>query len=93
MAALLPDDTAESVPEQIVEGDLGATLGDLLDDLPERERMILARRFGLNGAAPETLGEIAVDLGVTPERVRQLQNAALGRLKRPGALRHLQPFA
>ena len=40
----------------------------------------------------DTLGEIAQDLGITAERVRQLQNAALGRIKRPGKLRRLQAF-
>ena len=61
-------------------------------DLPEREQGILRRRFGLDGDEPETLGEIAQDLGITAERVRQLQNAALGRIKRPGKLRRLQAF-
>jgi DNA-directed RNA polymerase sigma subunit (sigma70/sigma32) len=63
-----------------------------MSDLPQREQGILRRRFGLDGDEPETLGEIAEDLGITAERVRQLQNAALGRIKRPSKLRRLQAF-
>jgi DNA-directed RNA polymerase sigma subunit (sigma70/sigma32) len=61
-------------------------------DLPLREQRILQRRFGLDGVEPQTLGEIAGELGITAERVRQLQNAAIGRIKRPGKLRQLQAF-
>ncbi len=60
--------------------------------MPARERMILVRRFGLDGSEPETLGTIATDLGITAERVRQLQNAALERLKKPGLVKRLAQF-
>jgi RNA polymerase primary sigma factor len=61
-------------------------------DLPPREQRILRLRYGLDGQEPQTLGEIAGELGITAERVRQLQNAALGRIKRPGKLRQLQAY-
>ena len=51
-----------------------------LKELPERERFILERRYGLNGREAESLEEIGARLGITRERVRQLQNAALERL-------------
>jgi RNA polymerase primary sigma factor len=92
LAQVLPDTTAPSVPESVTEGDLGEGLALALTDLPERERLILRRRYGLGGAEPETLGAIAQDLGITAERVRQIQNAALNRLKSPARLRQLQPF-
>jgi DNA-directed RNA polymerase sigma subunit (sigma70/sigma32) len=60
--------------------------------LPEREQSILRRRFGLDGRDPETLSEIAVGMGITAERVRQLQNAAMDRLKRPVKLERLKAF-
>ena len=72
--------------------DLGERLAEVLDDLPTREHHILTRRYGLSGAEPETLGEIAADLGVSAERVRQLQNAALRRLQRPGPKARLVDF-
>jgi RNA polymerase sigma factor (sigma-70 family) len=93
MAQSLEDDRAVAVPDSVPEGDLRASLGDAMSSLPPRERMILERRFGLGGREPETLGQIAVGLGITAERVRQLQNAAIGRLKKPGNMQRLQAFA
>lgn len=92
MAQNLPDTNLTPIPESIPAGDLRQALDESMADLPARERGILRRRFGLDGGEPQTLGEIAVDLGITAERVRQLQNAALGRIKKPGKLRRLQAF-
>lgn len=92
LVQMLPDESLVPVPEAIPAGDLRQVLDGAMADLPEREQRILRRRFGLDGAEPQTLGEIAVDLGITAERVRQLQNAALGRMKKPGKLRALQAF-
>lgn len=50
--------------------------------LPERLRTILCRRFGLVGQAETGLAELGRELGISAERVRQLQNQALGRLRR-----------
>ena len=93
MAQSLADDNSVAVPDSVPEGDLVASLGDAMSSLPPRERLILERRFGLGGREPETLGQIAVGLGITAERVRQLQNAAIGRLKKPSSLQRLQSFA
>lgn len=92
LASRLPDESAVPVPESVPVGDLGKVLAGVMADLPEREQRILQRRFGLDGGEPQTLGEIAVELGITAERVRQLQNAAIGRIKRPAKLRQLQAF-
>ncbi|MAD34402.1 MAG: hypothetical protein CMJ88_11710 [Planctomycetes bacterium] len=92
LGQMLPDEDQVPVPESVPVGDLGAALNDVMADLPVREQGILRRRFGLDGDEPETLGEIAQDLGITAERVRQLQNSALGRIKRPGKMRRLQAF-
>ena len=53
----------------------------LFRHLPERELKILTMRFGLNGDEPLTLSEIGEVMGVTRERIRQLQNVALGKLR------------
>ncbi|MCB9886254.1 MAG: sigma-70 family RNA polymerase sigma factor [Planctomycetes bacterium] len=92
LVQLMPDESLEPIPESIQEGNLKEVLADVLADLPEREQRILRRRFGLDGAEPQTLGEIASELGITAERVRQLQNAAIGRIKKPNKLRQLQAF-
>jgi len=56
-------------------------LDDLLEALDERERRIIALRFGLEGRATKTLEEVGDDLGVTRERIRQLQNVALTKMR------------
>jgi RNA polymerase primary sigma factor len=51
-------------------------------DLPERERRIVELRFGLDGEEPASLEAVARELGVSRERVRQLEDAALLSLAR-----------
>jgi RNA polymerase nonessential primary-like sigma factor len=53
-----------------------------LGSLPERQREILARRFGLLGYEASTLEEVGKEVSLTRERVRQIQLDALARLKR-----------
>jgi len=57
-------------------------LAGLLQDLPDQERTVVGLRFGLTGEAPMTLEAIGKRLGVTRERVRQVEGAALQRLRR-----------
>ncbi len=57
-------------------------LGGLLNLLDKRETKIIGARFGLNGKKPLTLDEISRDFGVTRERIRQLQNIALAKMRR-----------
>ena len=58
-----------------------ADLISVLDDLAANERTVLRRRFGLEGAAPETLEAIGKSLGLTRERVRQIEGAGLRKLR------------
>ncbi len=67
--------------EQISKRDLRERLENALRQLPERESMILRQRFGLDKDESETLEEIGARLAVSRERVRQLENRALKRLK------------
>jgi RNA polymerase primary sigma factor len=53
-----------------------------LEELPERERTVVALRYGIDGGEPRPLREIGRQLGITPERVRQIESKALGRLGR-----------
>lgn len=94
LAALLADPRESNSLEQSL-GDEGLRerIAEVMADLPDREKTILTRRFGLHGREPETLGEIAVDLGVTAERVRQLQNVALERLQRPAKRDRLKSYS
>jgi RNA polymerase nonessential primary-like sigma factor len=60
----------------------GARIARWIAQLPARERLVLERRFGLNDQSVQTLAEIAAELGLTRERVRQIQSEALKRLRR-----------
>jgi RNA polymerase primary sigma factor len=53
-----------------------------LDALPERERQVIELRYGLSGAEPLTLEEVGRTFGVTRERIRQIENNTLKKLKR-----------
>ncbi len=64
----------------------------VLVELDEREGLVIRLRFGLSGGAPLTLGEIGEVLQITRERVRQVQNGALRKLKSLDAVRELEPF-
>ena len=78
---IIPDRHAMT-PDQII-GDVESVfrLLDLLDKLDCRERRILEMRFGLRGSRPLTLEEVSQEIGRTRERVRQIQNQALNKLK------------
>ena len=78
---IIPDRHAMT-PDQII-GDIESVfrLMDLLDKLDERERKILEMRFGLRGGKTLTLEEVSQQIGRTRERVRQIQNQALAKLK------------
>jgi len=82
MLDLFPDDD-EKDPEYILEqADLKAKLERWIHRLNERESEIVARRFGLYGYESSTLDEVGAEVGLTRERVRQIQIEALSRLRR-----------
>lgn len=63
------------------EWDLKRTCARYLTEVTEKERLILAMRFGLTGDDPWTLQRLGDALGVTRERIRQLESKALGRIR------------
>src|SRR3954452_12388681 len=64
-----------------------------LGELPERERTVVELRYGSGGGEPTALREIGRQLGITPERVRQIESKALGRLGRMRELDALRQAA
>ena len=64
-----------------------------LEELPDRERTVVAMRYGIDGGEPTPLREIGRQLGITPERVRQIESKALGRLGRMRELDALRQAA
>jgi RNA polymerase sigma factor (sigma-70 family) len=51
--------------------------------LEERERLVVLLRYGLDGDQPRTLSDVGIELGITRERVRQIETRALGKLRHP----------
>jgi RNA polymerase sigma factor (sigma-70 family) len=68
-----------------------ADLAGVLQDLPDSERKVLTLRFGLGDEEPMTLERIGQRLGVTRERVRQIESAALRRMRALLAAREVRP--
>ena len=93
MGDLVADQRVPEVTEVAQDVSLRDRLAQALDDLPDRERLILRMRFGLDGTEPSTLSEVGQVLSVSAERVRQLQEVALRRLKAPRKMKLLEAFA
>lgn len=76
-------DEGSADPESLLqESEIGLLVDDWLAQLSERQRSVIERRYGLNGADVATLDAIATDLGLTRERVRQIQIEGLDRLRK-----------
>src|SRR5919205_377339 len=81
-------------PEDIVHVSLREEmLRRALEELPDRERRVVQLRYGIDGGEPTPLREIGRQLGITPERVRQIESKALGRLGRMRELAALRQAA
>ena len=84
LESLLPSDTA-GPDEEVEQATLRTLLEDAMTDLPERERFILRQRFGLENDEVRSLEDLGHELGVSRERVRQLEARALTKLKQGAA--------
>jgi RNA polymerase primary sigma factor len=79
---IIGDERASNPLDMLSDKNLHGELDGLLSVLDERERRIIDERFGLNGRKPLTLEEVGREFGVTRERIRQLQNSALTKMRR-----------
>ncbi len=92
LGAVLEDESAEAPFDTATDLALQADAQALLADLDPRESRILAMRFGIGMNAEHTLDEIGKEFGISRERVRQIANRALRKLRAPGAAEHLRSF-
>lgn len=75
-------DDSDSDPATILQDEnMSYSLGLWLEDLNEKQREVISRRFGLRGYEASTLEEVGLEIGLTRERVRQIQVEALKRLR------------
>jgi len=78
----LPDESARDPSESLQEEAVLSNIEDCLSQLTDKQRAVVERRFGLHGHHVSTLEEVGQEIGVTRERVRQIQMDALRKLKR-----------
>jgi RNA polymerase primary sigma factor len=81
LGEFLEDERASEVPEAVIQEREHALLWESLEEMSDRERHVLVRRHGLDDREPATLAELGAELGITRERVRQLQRKAERRLR------------
>ncbi len=81
-AEVVEDERAEDPYEKLEEKTVNVMLDELVERLDSREKTILRYRFGLDGGSEKTLEEVGEKFNVTRERIRQIQNIALAKLRR-----------
>ncbi len=82
MAELIPDEEGHDPESLLQSSEIGSLLDDWLSRLSDRQRLVIERRYGLNGTDIATLDCIAGELGLTRERVRQIQMEGLDNLRK-----------
>ena len=88
----LMDDNAQMPDEHTYERALSDDMERALDTLSEREKLILMLYFGLSGEEPLTLEEIGKKLGLTRERIRQIKEKAIIRLRHSSRSKYLRGY-
>ncbi len=78
---VIADNKGHGPEEDLQDSDIKLNIIKWLEDLNPKQREVLARRFGLLGHEPSTLEDVGVEIGLTRERVRQIQVEALRRLR------------
>jgi len=77
----IADERVSDPSEELQSQDIHSNLDQWIEELPEKQREVLSRRFGLRGYETSTLEDVGREIGLTRERVRQIQVEALKRLR------------
>jgi len=88
----VPDTTAISADDAVIETDLNSQIRQVLATLTPREEKILRMRFGVGDNFERTLEEVGNDFSLTRERIRQIEAKALRKLRHMSRSRNLRPF-
>lgn len=92
IGTLIEDKSIESDFLSIEKKETSEVIENVLNTLSEREKTVIIKRFGLGGYKAETLDEIGKSLGLSKERIRQIENSALRKLRNPRRARILKEF-
>jgi len=82
IADAIADENAQDPEELLQSSEVGSLVNQWVEQLTDKQRRVLERRYGLGGAEISTLEEVAAELNLTRERVRQIQIEALDQLRR-----------
>lgn len=88
----LSDELEPSVEYQLIKNSIEQQIREILSELDEREALVLKLRFGIDSDEPMTLQEIGDRLGLTRERIRQIEQRARRKLSRSQKLRQLRGY-
>ena len=87
------EDKSYNSPETQTQNNIiKGSIENLLDSLPERENKIISNRFGINGVKPKTLEQLGETMGYSKERIRQLEESALKKLRDIQEFKHFRDF-
>ncbi len=86
----IEDEAADQPMQAAVRSLLNSYIGELLDELGDREREVIEMRYGLKDGQPRTLEEVGRAFKVTRERIRQIETRTLARLRHPTKIRKLE---
>ena len=85
-------DTTDSPADVVQRRELVHAVSLELDHLPDRDRRIIDKRFGISSGEPQTLDDVAKQEGVTRERIRQIEQKTLARLRHPNNSQRLRSY-
>ena len=88
----IQDKKHNSPEEQTKNSTLKGSVCHLLSTLDEREKKIINYRFGINGCTPMTLEQLGREMGYSKERIRQLEDIALAKIREKEELKHFKDF-
>jgi RNA polymerase primary sigma factor len=86
------DKKASPIFERVISSNLSQMLDRVLSDLTPREKKVVKLRFGIGATHDHTLEEIGEEFNLTRERIRQILEVALNKLKKPKRMRKLRDF-
>ena len=92
VGSFIEDESVVPAFAAIEENDRTTAIRNILDTLNDREKMVIVRRFGIGLDRAETLDEIGKELGLSRERIRQIEAAALRKLRNPRRANLLKEF-
>ncbi len=92
LADFIEDEKVEHPDEEAAQSELLERVDEVLSDLSEREEQVIRLRFGIDDGYAHTLDQIGRTFGVSRERIRQIEERALNKLRHPIRIRRLKDF-